>query len=72
VAVLDLIGDAWAREILGGEPAEWCAEFTERGQDASGVLARRLHPEIEILGGARMAVSRDGVRSDDEVPDLVL
>jgi len=43
----------------------------QRRQYPLRVLRGRFHPDIKILGGARMTVSGDRVGADDEVPDLV-
>src|SRR5690606_3898841 len=57
-------------EVLRSKPYSAEAEVAQRTQQALGVLGRALDPHVEVLRAARMPVERNGIPTDDEVPDL--
>jgi hypothetical protein len=46
------------------------AERGERADHARRVGGCGIHPEVEVARGARTAMMREGVRPDDQEPDL--
>ena len=66
----DLIRDTFTREIVGRNAIERRAKGGERAHHARGVFGRRIDPQIEITGGARTAVQREGVCPHDEKADV--
>jgi len=48
------------------------AERDERGEDATRIVLGRAHEEIDVAGRPHHAVSREGVRADDDELGLLV
>lgn len=67
-----LIGDAFTREVFGGDFLQWGAERFEGAYHTCGVFGRRVDPDVEIAGGTRPAMERQRVCADDQKAHLSL
>jgi hypothetical protein len=68
----DLINDVRRVEVLNSKLGEGCAERGQSLPDAMSVVGRWAYPDIQISGCPRIAVSRQGVCSDDEEVSVCL
>jgi hypothetical protein len=66
----DLKDDSRAPEILFRDVVQRRTERGECTHDEGRICRRRVDPDVEVAGRTRTTVMRQGIRTDDQEPDL--
>jgi hypothetical protein len=65
----NLVKGSLLGEVRLGEIRQRSPESLEGMEDGSGILRRRLNPEVEVLGVTRFGVLAHRIAADDQVTD---
>ncbi len=65
----DLKNNPFGREVFKRQIEQRSSEVPQRGDDPFRIRRRTIDPQIEIASGSSVTVRREGVRSDNEIPN---